>query len=160
MKRSISLLLALLLVFTLGVTACAPQATATSTANEMQYMTAEETKKALESGSDEYIFLDVRQAESYEEGHVDGFTLADMHEANKNGNKEDGKAKMIEALGTETPASDKKYVLLCYSGKSYAQAGTDVLVDELKVDPGSIYTLEGGMEAWMNAGDDYKALVK
>ena len=67
---------------------------------------------------------------------------------------------MTEALGTDAPSSDKKYVLLCYSGKSYAQAGTDVLVDELGVDAGSIYTLEGGMEAWNNAGDEYKALVK
>lgn len=158
MKQSMRVVLSLMLALMLVFTACTGQATATDT--ELQYMTAEETKQAMESGSDEYVFLDVRQAESYEEGHVEGFALADMHEANKNGDMEDGKAKMTEALGTDAPSSDKKYVLLCYSGKSYAQAGTDVLVDELNVDPDSVYTLEGGMEAWMDAGEEYQEMVK
>ena len=160
MKKSVKITLAMLFVLVLALTACGSQDTATTTANEMQYMTAEETKEAIDSGSDEYVFLDVRQAKDYDEATIEGFVSTDMHEANKNGNKEDGKAKMPEALGTDAPSSDKKYVLLCYSGKSYAQAGTDVLVDELGVDPGSIYTLEGGMEAWNNAGDEYKALFK
>lgn len=155
--KGILLIMALIISFTLA--ACGNQTTEEA-ANEMQYMTVEETKDAIESGSDEYVFLDVRTDENYEKGHVDGFISADMDAANKEGDMADGVEEMTDALGTDQPSNDKTYVLMCNSGKSYAQAGTDVLIDEMGVDPAKIYTIEGGMEAWNNAGDEYQEMVK
>ena len=158
MKKSIKGLLLLMLVMVLAITGCGKESEE-APANEMNYISVEDTKEALDANDEDYVFLDVRTAEKFEEGHIDGFVSADMDGANKKGDFEDGKAKMEEALGTDKPASDKKYVLLCNTGKSYAQAGTDVLIDEMGVSPESIFTIEGGMEAWQNAGDDYKALI-
>ena len=37
---------------------------------------------------------------------------------------------------------------MCYSGAGYAQVGTDLLINEMGVNPENIYTVEGGMKAW------------
>ena len=42
---------------------------------------------------------------------------------------------------------DKNIVLVCYSGKRYAQAATNVL-SALGYDMTKVYTLEGGFTAW------------
>jgi rhodanese-related sulfurtransferase len=126
--------------------------------NEMQYISVEDTKEKVEANDEEYVFLDVRKAEDYQAGHVKNFINADLDKA-KDGDIEDGKTNIKEALAGE-PTNDKKYVLLCYSGKSYAQAGTDILINEFKIDPSNVYTIEGGMKAWEAAGDDYTALIE
>ena len=43
--------------------------------------------------------------------------------------------------------SDDTLVLVCYSGKKYAQAGTDVLAS-LGYDMSKVFTLEGGFNGW------------
>ena len=55
----------------------------------------------------------------------------------------------IEQALSETDTEGKKIVLLCYSGKRYAQAATNLLV-ESGVEAGQIYTLEGGYKGWTN----------
>ena len=44
----------------------------------------------------------------------------------------------------------QKLVLICYSGKTYAQAGTNVL-SVIGANMDNVLTLEGGMKAWTGA---------
>lgn len=158
MKKSIKAIL-LALGLSLALVACngaTTESTATTDAeatetNEMQYITPDDAKAAIE-GEEEanYILLDVRKAEDYEAGHPDGFANADLDNA-KNGDAEDGVAKLEAAIDEETGGEgvgDKDVLLMCYSGASYAQAGTDLLINELGVDPSQVYTIEGGMKEW------------
>ena len=41
-------------------------------------------------------------------------------------------------------------MLICYSGKTYAQAGTNVL-SAIGANMDNVFTLEGGMKAWTGA---------
>lgn len=41
-------------------------------------------------------------------------------------------------------------MLICYSGKTYAQAGTNVL-SVIGANMDDVFTLEGGMKAWTGA---------
>ena len=59
------------------------------------------------------------------------------------------KAALKDATGSESGA-DKKLVLICYSGKTYAQAGTNVL-SAIGANMDNVFTLEGGMKAWAGA---------
>lgn len=110
------------------------------------------TPADLEANLDGYLIVDVRKAEDYKAGHIPGAVNADM-DAAKGGDFQSGvdnmKAALTEATGSETGA-DKKMVLVCYSGKSYAQAGTNVL-SALGADMNNVTTLEGGMKAWTGA---------
>ncbi|MDY6065584.1 MAG: rhodanese-like domain-containing protein [Finegoldia sp.] len=142
--------------------------------NEMSYMTPQEVKDSLDK-KDEFIFLDVRKAEDYGKGHVDGFSSADLDGVKDLVKDQKGdmakikeadaaafdqavaniKAAVKEQTGAEELPTDKTYVLMCYSGKSYAQAGTDFLINELKVPADKIKTSEGGMKAWEAAGQEF-----
>lgn len=113
---------------------------------EMQYISVEDAAKVLDS--DDYTFLDVRKAEDYNTSHVPGAVGADM-DAAKNGDFDAGVATMQEA----TKDVDNNLVVICYSGKSYAQATTNVL-SALGYDMSKVYTLEGGFEAWTEAYPD------
>ena len=77
---------------------------------------------------------------------------ADM-DACKGGDFQNGvdtmKAALKDATGSESGA-DKKLVLICYSGKTYAQAGTNVL-SVIGANMDNVFTLEGGMKAWTGA---------
>ncbi len=142
----------------------APAAPAESQApNEMQYVSPEDLKADIEAGSNDYIVLDVRKVADYETSHIKGAVTADVDAANKGGDDEAGivslKKGLTEATGSETGSADAKYALVCYSGKSYAQKATDLLI-EMGVSADNIYTLEGGMKAWEGAGDDYNALLE
>ena len=97
----------------------------------------------------EYLVLDVRKAADFEAGHIPGAVNADM-DAAKDGDNESGIANMKAALGDPAKV-DQKIVLVCYSGKRYAQAGTNVLA-ALGANMDNVYTLEGGMKAWTEAG--------
>lgn len=114
---------------------------------QMTYKTVDELKADL--GSDGTVIVDVRKADDYKAGHIKGAVSADM-DAAKAGDTASGEANMKaalkEACGDETGAG-KEIVLVCYTGKSYAQAGTNVL-NTLGADMTKVKTLEGGMEAW------------
>ena len=110
---------------------------------EMQYISVEDATKVLDS--DDYTFLDVRKAEDYNTSHVPGAVGADM-DAAKNGDFDAGVATMQQA----TKDVDNNLVVICYTGKSYAQATTNVL-SALGYDMSKVYTLEGGFKAWTQA---------
>lgn len=127
--------------------------------NAMQYMSKEDLKAAVESGAQNLVVLDLRKAADYAKSHVVGSFSADVDKA-KSGDNADGinnlKAALKEATGSETANADSKIVLLCYSGKSYAQKGTDLLIN-MGVPAANIVTLQGGYKDWTS--DDYEKLL-
>ena len=151
MKRLYAALLCLVLV--LGMFGCTKPATDNSTEVtapasdvEMQYMTPDEAAALLDN--DDYIFFDVRQAADYQVAHIPGAEGHDMHAA-KEGDFAAGVATMELAI----KELDKNIVLICYSGKRYAQATTNVL-SALGYDMTKVYTLEGGFTAWSETHGD------
>ena len=159
MKKMITFVLASLMV--LSMAACGsqesaettvPATTAAGESNEiqqpaenipMQYMSAADALTHI--GEEGFTFLDVRKAEDYLTGHIPGAVGADM-DAAKEGDFQAGVATMQE---TTKDLSDT-LILVCYSGKRYAQATTDVL-SALGYDMSKVYTLEGGFKAWTEA---------
>lgn len=151
----------ILIVLSLLLAACTPANETAS--NPMQYVTVEALKEAIVSESNEYIILDVRKAEDYNTSHIVGSYVSDQDAATKDGDDATGlanlKKTLKEATGSEVGNSGDKYAIVCYSGKSYAQKATDLMI-ELGISADQIYTLEGGMKAWTEGGDDYKALLE
>ena len=120
-KRIISLLL--VIVMALSLVACgAPAATEAPAADNvpMQYIKHDEAKELL--NSEEYVFFDIRKAADSSANSIPGAEAWDM-DAAKEGDAEAGKATMTEA----TKGLDKKIIVVCYSGKRYAQAATNAL---------------------------------
>lgn len=161
MKKSRVLkLMSIMLIAVVALTGCGKKEEAK---NEMKYISPEDVKEALESNSDGYQLLDVRKVEDYETSHIKGAQDADVDAANKGGDDAAGteslKKGLSEATGSETGNPDDKYVLICYTGKSYAQKATDLMI-EMGISADQIYTLEGGMEAWENGGEEYKNLLE
>ena len=113
---------------------------------EMQYMSVEDAHSNL--GKDGYTFLDVRKAEDYTASHIPGAVGADM-DAAKSGDFNAG----VSTMQVATRDLDDTLVVICYTGKSYAQATTNVL-SALGYDMSKVYTLEGGFEAWTEAYPD------
>lgn len=113
---------------------------------EMQYMSVEDASTHL--GEEGYTFLDVRKAEDYNTSHIPGAVGADM-DAAKSGDFNAG----VSTMQVATRDLDDTLVVICYSGKSYAQATTNVL-SALGYDMSKVYTLEGGFEAWTEAYPD------
>ena len=109
----------------------------------MQYMTVEELHNVL--GDENYTILDVRMSADYNTTCIPGAISADM-DAAKNGDFAAGVATMQVA----TRGLDNNLILVCYSGKRYAQAATNVL-SALGYDMTKVYTLEGGYSAWTKA---------
>ena len=151
MKRLFAALLCLIMV--LGMFGCTKPAddttvevTAPETDIEMQYITPDDAAALI--GNDEYIFFDVRQAADYQVAHIPGAEGHDM-DAAKNGDFAAGVATMELAVKN----LDKKIILICYSGKRYAQATTNVLY-ALGYDMSKVYTLEGGFTAWSETHGD------
>ena len=144
MKKIISLLL--VIVMALSLVACgasAPAATEAPAADNnvpMQYIKHDEAKELL--NSDEYVFFDIRKAADSSANSIPGAQAWDM-DAAKEGDAEAGKATMTEA----TKGLDKKIILVCYSGKRYAQAATNAL-SAIGYDMSKVYTLEGGFTNW------------
>lgn len=156
-------LMSILLVLSLMLVACGQKGEEEKSANPMKYVEVEDIKKVVESDSDKYIILDVRKAEDYNTSHIKGAYLADQDAANKDGDDAKGienlKSALKEATGSEVGKEDSKYALVCYSGKSYAQKATDLMI-EMGISADNIYTVEGGMKAWEEGGDDYKGLLE
>lgn len=124
-------------------------ATATEVTEVTMTQEAIDTAKS-EVGSSDVVFLDVRKADDYKAGHIEGAINADMDKA-KDGDTTDGLVTMSKAL-SNNKITDKKLVLVCYSGKKYAQAATNSL-NALGYDMSKVVTLEGGMKAWTEAGN-------
>ena len=143
MKKFIAMLL--VLAMALSLVACggasAPAATEAPAADvAMQYITADEAKALVEN--DEYVFFDVRKAADSATSTIPGAQAWDM-DAAKEGDAAAGQATMKKA----TEGLDKKIILVCYSGKRYAQASTNALA-AIGYDMSKVYTLEGGFNGW------------
>ena len=131
--------LLLVLVMALGLVACGAPATPAADV-AMQYIKAEEAKELLNDAG--YVFFDIRKAADASANSIPGAEAWDM-DAAKEGDAEAGKATMTEA----TKGLDKKIILVCYSGKRYAQAATNAL-SAIGYDMSKVYTLEGGFTNW------------
>ncbi len=93
--------------------------------------------------------MDIRKAADYETAHITGAVSADM-DAAVNGDTEAGKATMKAA----TEGLDDTLILVCYSGKKYAQAATNALSAN-GYDMSKVFTLEGGFNNWSEAQPDH-----
>lgn len=56
-------------------------------------------------------------------------------------------------MAAATEGVDDTLVLVCYSGKKYAQATTNTL-SKLGYDMSKVYTLEGGFNGWVETYPD------
>ena len=153
MKRFLAALMCTLMVLTM-LAGCA-QTETNNTENTsgvqapaedvaMQYKTVDEAEALL--NDDSYVFFDVRKAADSSAATIPGALAYDM-DAAKEGDFEAGVATMKPAI----EGLDKNIILVCYSGKRYAQATTNVL-SALGYDMSKVYTLEGGFTAWSEAG--------
>ena len=139
MKKILSILLVLAMALSLAACGGAPAEEKPADV-AMQYIKADEAKNLLEN--DEYVFFDIRKAADSSANSIPGAQAWDMDKA-KEGDAEAGKATMTEA----TKGLDKKIILVCYSGKRYAQAATNAL-SAIGYDMSKVYTLEGGFTNW------------
>ena len=146
-KRILSLLLCAVMV--LGMVACgakAPAAEAPSADVAMQYITPEDAKGLLDDAG--YVFFDIRKAADSGTATIPGAQAWDMDKA-KEGDAEAGKATMKQA----TEGLDKKIILVCYSGKKYAQASTNAL-SAIGYDMSKVFTLQDGFNNWKEVKAD------
>lgn len=147
-KKYLSLFLVLVLVVSVfaGCTAKPNASGQNQEAAEFQYMTADELKTIVAEEKSDYIVLDVRKKADYDTEHIKGAISADVDSIVSNEDNAPAKANVEKAL-SELDSKDKKFVLLCYSGKRYAEAATGLLKDA-GIDAANIYTLEGGYKGW------------
>ena len=155
-KKITGVFLAICLMFGAGLSlvGCSSNSSnsSSSTSKEVKEVTMkEESVDSLkgEVGNDEVVFVDVRKSDDYKAGHIIGAINADMDKA-KDGDNSDGLSKM-EAVIKDNNLKNQKLVLVCYSGKRYAQAGTNIL-SALEYDMSKVVTLQGGMKSWTEAG--------
>mgnify|MGYP002509069974 CR=1 FL=1 len=158
MKRILAALMCALMVLTM-MAGCTQEQTTTTPSTEnkteapadvaMQYKTVDEAEKLL--NDDSYVFFDVRKAVDVQMATIPGTLAYDM-DAAKEGDFEAGVKTMQEA----TKDLDKNIVVICYSGKRYAQATTNAL-SALGYDMSKVFTLEGGMKAWTEGGNAVEA---
>ena len=139
MKKLFALLMAVVMMMSMVACGGTPAAEAPADV-AMQYIKADEAKDLV--NSDEYVFFDVRKAADSSANSIPGAYAWDM-DAAKEGDAEAGKATMTEA----TKGLDKKIIVVCYSGKRYAQATTNAL-SAIGYDMSKVYTLEGGFTNW------------
>ena len=109
----------------------------------MQYMTVAEAHELL--NAEGYIFVDVRKAADHNTSTIPGAIGIDMDAA-----KEGDFAAGVAAMENLVQTANENLVIICYSGKRYAQATTNVL-SALGYDMTKVYTLEGGFTAWSEA---------
>ena len=152
MKKFIALLLCVLMVLPVfaGCNKAPAETPAEVTAPAedvaMQYISVADALAVLED--DSYIFFDVRKAADHQTSHIPGAEGHDMDAA-----KEGDFAAGVATMKTATQDLDKNIVIICYSGKRYAQATTNVLA-ALGYDMTKVYTLEGGYTAWTETYPD------
>ena len=159
MKKSISAILAVL-VLVPALAACTPAAPATTAGGsttagtttaavtvpvglEMKLIPVAEAADYV--GKEGYTFLDIRKKADYDKSRIKGAISADM-DASVQGDTAAGVATIKEV------AKDLKgtVILVCYSGKRYAQVTTDAL-NEIGFDMSKVVTLEGGFKEFSAA---------
>lgn len=109
--------------------------------NTRRFVTCEEM--ASEIGGDNFIFLDVRQEQDYLSDHIENVIQASMFSSYAT----DPDNRAVIAKTVKRYGINKQYILICYTGESYAAAATRLLIQN-GVSGSNIYTLEGGMQAW------------
>lgn len=132
------------------------------TVSSYHYVNAKTTYNNLENP--DYVVLDVRKAADYKAGHIPGAVSADVDGAVTNATDETKATAQANVQAVvDKYGKDKKYIVICYSGNRYAQAGTACLLDA-GVNNDNIFTLggkdstqssEGGMKAWTATYKDY-----
>ena len=150
-KKYISLFLVLIVVASVFVgcsdkPAQTPSEGSQQEAEDFQYITADELKTIVTEENSDYVVVDVRKKTDYDTEHIKGSISADVDSIVSNEDNAPAKAN-VEAALEEVGSKDKKFVLLCYSGKKYAQAATGLL-KEAGVSADNIYTLDGGYKGW------------
>lgn len=147
MSKKIILCIMIMLVSITLLAGCMDKQEPTAGDGEaMQYITADDLSKVIANGDTEYVIFDVRKIADYNSQHILSSVSADVDSAVSNEDDATATANLQAAL-TKTNGSDKKIVLLCYSGNRYAQKATDLLIG-LGVAKESIYTLDGGYKGW------------
>lgn len=146
MKKN--LIAASIAAFILAAAALLSAGTITASAEDvaMKYITPDEAAKVL--GTEGYTFIDLRKAADYATSRIPGSILADM-EAAAGGDAESGIAN-LKAISGELKG---ELILICYSGRAYAQAGTNALAT-MGYDMEKVRTLEGGFKAWSSSHAD------
>lgn len=121
----------------------------------MKYISAADVLAAVNANDANKVIVDLRKPADAKAGHIQGAIFAPVNKAVDNNNYADAVANISSALydatGSEI-AEGKDIVLVCYAGKKYAQAGTDIL-NALGADMSKVYTLEGGMTGWTEANN-------
>lgn len=125
-----------------------PAAEAPAEVTEFQYVTAADIEKAIIDADDSYVLIDARKKADYDEKHIIGTLSADMDSIVSNNDPAPATENMA-ALLASTDVEGKKIALFCYSGKRYAAAATNVLV-QAGIPAENIYTVEGGYKGWTN----------
>ena len=97
-------------------------------------ISAEEFYALYEGNEDNYIFLDVRNGQSYERGHAEGSLNLPVHE--------------LYNERFNLPKTDKEIILIC-SGGVASGVGYSYLEHYGFF---NIKRIEGGIEAWSDAG--------
>lgn len=93
-----------------------------------------ELKTKLESG-EKFYFVDCRELEEWEDGHIDGATFLPLSE-------------FQQRYETALPEKDAKIVIQCRSGKRSMNACMFLLSKGYS----DLNNLEGGILAWTEAG--------
>ena len=147
MKKLFAVLMAMAMVVSMAACAAPAETEAAPSADvEMKYMTADETEAVL--GNTDYVIVDVRKAADYAEGHIPGSVSVDM-DAAVNGDTAAGEAAMKASFDGQ----DSTLILVCYSGKKYAQASTNAL-SAIGYDMSKVFTLQDGFNNWKEVKAD------
>ena len=121
----------------------------------MKYISIDEVLAIVQSGDKTKVILDLRKPADAKAAHIEGSIFAPVNKAVDNNNYADALANIAgtlsDATGNEV-GEGKDIILVCYQGKKYAQAATDIL-NALGADMGHVYTMEGGFKAWNEAGN-------
>lgn len=114
------------------------------------YTKADDVKANLTNPK--YVVLDARAASDYAAGHIPGAVSADVSglvsEKDK-GAAADNINDVVDKWGT-----DKKYIVVCYSGNKYAKAATGLLMNK-GIKNADIQTLENGFNQWKDDNTAY-----
>lgn len=105
-----------------------------------QYKTAAEVKEMVESGVDA-IYLDIRQPESYNAGHLPGSLVIHAFPVDK------PELEDLLRASKDSFDGDAPIIVICERGKKGAQRTISVLADE-GVPAERFYILEGGAADW------------
>lgn len=129
---------------------------------ETQYIDKADVKAVIDEAQEGYVLLDLRKAADYEAGHIVTAISADVDSAVSNADNDTATANLqaaLEAATGDTLGGDSNLVLICYSGKKYAETATGLLKD-MGVAATQIYTLEGGHNGWAEDADYTSYIVE